>query len=128
MDFAMRYGGVYRHLATVFGVGPKQTTIQVIDDMLHVRHGRKFCIDVSLKDIKSARLFPDRPLGWGIHQFKDGWLIRGSRDGIVELTFGRPIKPTRTPLGGGWFDGPVRSLYVSLVEPDAFIALLMSRR
>ncbi|BBZ15007.1 hypothetical protein [Mycobacterium branderi] len=122
MDFAMRYDRSYRPLATVLGIGPKRTTIRVADGTLHVKHGRVFAIDVPLSEIKSARVLPERPSGWGVHQFKDGWLIRGSRDGIVELTFGSRIKPKKVPGGGDWLASPVGALYISLAEPDSFIA------
>jgi hypothetical protein len=125
VDFAMRYDRWYRPLATVFGLGPKWTTIQVVDDTLRVKHGWAFRIDVPLKDIKSARLVRKRPWAWGVHQAKDGWLVNGSRHGIVEVKFASPVKPKK-PLSSLPFSGPFRSLYLSLTKPDSFIAALNS--
>jgi hypothetical protein len=121
----MRYDRWYRALATVLGIGPKRTMIRVDDDTLHVRHGWMFRIDVPLKDIKSAHLVSARPLAWGIHPMGDSWMVNGSRDGIVELKLAHPVssKSVRT-LTSSW--GEVRSLYISLTDPDSFIAALMS--
>lgn len=59
----------------------------------------------------------------GIHQAGDGSLVNGSRHGSVETSFNRPVKPTKAPTGG-FFNGPVHRLYLSVTEPDAFIAEL----
>ncbi|MBV9319619.1 MAG: hypothetical protein JO106_06860 [Mycobacterium sp.] len=126
MDFAMRYDRWYRPWATLFGLGPKWTTIRVVDDILHVKHGWAFCIDVPLKDIKSARLICERPFALGVHPMGDAWLVNGSRHGIVELKFARPVTSKTAKLWAGtWAE--VRCLYISLTEPDGFIGALKSR-
>lgn len=124
VDFAMRYDGPYRLLAIILGTGPRRTTIRVADGVLRIRHGWVIAIDIPLGLIKSARLISERPLGWGVHQFRDGWLIRGSRNGIVELRFTRPVKPTKVAGGGDWLSAPVGSVYVSLADPGGFLAAL----
>jgi hypothetical protein len=120
MDFAMRYDRWCRLLATVFRMGPKRTVIRIADDMLHIQHGWAFRVDVPLANIASARPYDKRPLAWGVHAAEDGWLVNGSRDGIVRVRFASPVKPARTPLGT-W---PIRSLLISLEKPDAFLAAL----
>jgi hypothetical protein len=100
----------------------------VADGTLHVKFGRNFRMDIPVKDIKSARLLGERrrrSIAWaiGVHQFGDGWLINGSRDGVVELTFDHPVKPKKVPMSP-LLGGPVRSLYLSLTEPSEFIAAL----
>jgi hypothetical protein len=120
----MRYDRWYRPWATVFGLGPKFTTIRVADGTLYVRQGRLFRIEVPLKDIKSAQLHRERRR-WalGIHGGPHGWLINGSRHGIVELTFARPAKPKGLlPKSSTWLGEPVRSLYLSPADPENFIA------
>ena len=125
VDFAMRYDRWYRPLATVLGMGPKRTMIRVDDDTLHIKHGWMFRIDVPLKDIKSAHLVSGRPLAWGIHPMGDSWMVNGSRDGIVELKFAHPVTSKSVQLmSSSW--GEVRSLYISLANPDSFIAALKS--
>lgn len=121
----MRYDRWYRPLATVLGVGPKWTKIRVAEGALHVRHGWVFRIDVPLKDIKSARLVRERPFTWGVHPMGDAWLVNGSRDGVVELKFARPVTSKSVKLlAGSWAE--VSCLYISLTEPESFVAALKS--
>jgi hypothetical protein len=55
----------------------------------------------------------------------DAWLVNGSRHGIVELKFARPVtSKTVKLLAGTWAE--VRCLSISLTEPDSFIAALKS--
>ena len=104
----MRYDRWYRPWATVFGLGPKWTTIRVVGDILHVKHGWAFCIDVALKDIKSARLIRERPSAWGVHPMGDAWLVNGSRHGVVELKFARPVTSKTVKLLAGTWAGIVK--------------------
>jgi hypothetical protein len=104
--------------------------IRVADGMLRVKFGRFFRMDIALEDITSARLLGDRQrrsIVWaiGVHQAGDGWLINGSRHGVVELSFDHPVKPKKVPMSP-LFGGPVHSLYLSLTEPDKFITALNS--
>jgi hypothetical protein len=126
----MRFDRWVRRLVTVFGLGPKRTMIRVADGTLHVKFGRNFQMDIPVEDIKSACPLGERrrrSIVWaiGVHQAGDGWLVNGSRDGIVELTFDPPVKPKKVPMSP-LFGGPVRSLYLSLTEPNEFIAALKS--
>ncbi len=121
----MRYDRWYRPLATVMGLGPKRTSIRVADGALHIKHGWAFRIDVPLHDVKSTRLIRQRPLGWGVHPLGDAWVVNGSRDGIVELNFARPVtSKTVKMLAGDWAE--VRCLYLSLTDPDGFRSALKS--
>jgi hypothetical protein len=125
VDFAMRYDRWYRPLATFLGMGPKRTMIRLDGDALHVKHGWMFRIDVPLTYIKSAHLITARPLAWGIHPMDDAWMVNGSRDGIVELKFAHPGTSKSVKLmSSSW--GEVRTLYLSLADPDSFIAALKS--
>lgn len=44
----------------------------------------------------------------------DVWMVNASRDGIVELKLARPVP------SNSW--GEVRSLYLSLEDPESFVA------
>jgi hypothetical protein len=123
VDFAMRYDGWYRPLATAMGLGPKRTTIRVDDETLHIKHGWAFRLDVPLNIITSARLISGRPFTWGVHSGGDVWMVNASRDGIVELKLARPVTSKSVKLqSNSW--GEVRSLWLSLTDPDGFIAAL----
>ncbi|WP_441958627.1 hypothetical protein [Mycolicibacterium houstonense] len=123
MDFALRYDRWYRPFASLMGLGPLWTTIRVADGRLIVRHGWAFRFQVSLDKIQTVDAIKQRPSSWGVHQATDGWLVNGSRDGIVKITFTEPASTGRVPLAvlsGGSF----RALYLSLAEPAAFVAAL----
>lgn len=121
----MRYDRWYLALATVVGIGPKRTIIRLDNETLHVKHGWMFSIDVPVKDIASARRMAGRPLAWGIHPMGDAWMVNGSRDGIVELKFNHPVTSKSVQmLSSTW--GEVRCLYLSLTDPDGFIAAVQS--
>lgn len=125
VNFAMRYDRWYRPFATVLGLGPKRASIRVADGFLQVRSGWAFAMDVALNNVESARPAPERMWGWGVHQACNGWLVNGSRHGMVEIRFVHPVKPTKAPTAG-LFNKPVRCLYVSVTDPDTFIAALTS--
>jgi hypothetical protein len=118
VDFEMRYDRWLRRLLTVFGVGPKGTMIRVADGTLHVKFGRVFRMDIPVKDIKSARPLGERRrlIVWaiGVHQAGDGWLINGSRVGVVELTFHCPVEPKKVPMAPFSADPSAPSTSVSL--------------
>jgi hypothetical protein len=90
------------------------------------KYGRAFRIDVPLEDIKFARQRTERRR-WaiGVHYTGDGWLVNGSRHGIVELKSSCPVRPKKAP-GGPLLNGPIRTLILSLTEPEKFIAALTS--
>ena len=117
----MRYDRWYRPLATVLGMGPKRTMIQVAGNTLHVKHGWAFQLDVPLNNITSARRVSGRPSSWGVHPGGDVWIVNASRDGIVELKLAKPVtsKSVRRQ-SHSW--GEVRSFYLSLEDPDGFVA------
>ncbi|KLO28076.1 hypothetical protein ABW16_14130 [Mycolicibacter heraklionensis] len=123
VDFPMRYDRWYRPLATVLGLGPGRASIRVADGLLQVRSGWAFAIDIAVNNIESARPAPERMWGWGVHQACNGWLVNGSRHGVVEILLTHGVKPTKAPTAG-WFNKPVRRLYVSVTDPDGFIAAL----
>jgi hypothetical protein len=128
VDFELRCDRWVRRVFTLLGAGPNRTVIRVADGTLYVKFGRSFRMDIALEDIKSARMLSERQqrsIVWaiGVHQTSDGWLINGSRHGVVELRLNPPVKPKKVPMSP-LFGGPVRSLYLSLTEPDAFITAL----
>jgi hypothetical protein len=121
----MRYDRWYRPLATVLGMGPKRTMIRVTGNTLHVKHGWAFQLEIPLNNITSARHISRRPASWGVHTGGDVWLVNASRDGIVELKLARPVTSKSVKFqSNSW--GEVRSLYLSLEDPDGFVAEIES--
>lgn len=123
VDFPMRYDRWYRPLATVLGLGPGRASIRVADGLLQVRSGWAFAMDIALDNIESAQPAPERMWGWGVHQACNGWLVNGSRHGVVQIRLTHAVKPSKAPTAGV-FNRPVRCLYVSVTDPDGFIAAL----
>lgn len=130
MDFALRYDRWYRPFASLMGLGPLWTTIRVADGQLIIRHGWAFRLQVPVDKIEAVNTIHERPMSWGVHQASDGWLVNGSRDGIVKITFIEPVAPGRTltDLFGGTCLYLYLYLYLSLAEPEAFIAALTPPR
>ena len=125
MDFEMRYDRWYRPLAIAVGLGPGRTMIRIDGDTLFVRHGWAFRLDIPVHKIASARTLARRPFSWGVHAAGDLWMVNGSRDGIVEITLSRPVTSRSVKLQtNSW--GEVRTLCLSLVEPDDFVTVLGS--
>jgi hypothetical protein len=121
VEFAMRYDRWYRPLATALGMGPKRTVIRVDGETLHVKHGWAFRLDIPLSDIASASKPSMRPLSWGVHSGGDMWMVNASRDGLVELKLAKPVTSKSVKLqSSSW--GEVRTLYLSLEDPDGFVA------
>ncbi|OBA57449.1 hypothetical protein A5647_23370 [Mycobacterium sp. 1100029.7] len=107
------------------GLGPKFTKIRVDDGTLHVRNGWAFRLDIPLQHIKSACLISARPLTWGVHSTGDEWMVNGSRDGIVKLKLSQPVTSKSIKLQSSTW-GEVRCLYLSLEDPDGFVAAVQS--
>lgn len=93
--------------------------------MLQIKHGWAFRLDIPLNNIRSARLVSRRPFTWGVHTGGDVWMVNGSRDGIVELKLARPVTSKSVKLQSNRW-GEVRSLLLSLTDPEGFIAALTS--
>ncbi|TWS23621.1 hypothetical protein FK268_15250 [Tsukamurella sputi] len=121
MQFAMRYDRWYRPIATAMGLGPRRTSVLVDGEFLRIKCGWAFRLEVPLANIMSARASARRPLAWGVHSAGDLWVVNASRDGIVILEFRRPVTSKSVQrMSTRW--GEVRSLYLSLDDPDGFVA------
>jgi hypothetical protein len=57
----------------------------------------------------------------GVHARRGSWLVKGSHDGLVELVIDPPCYLPRQ-LSTVFRKMEVRSLIISLVDPDGFIA------
>ena len=110
-----------RILMTVLLAGPRQSTIRVDDDAVHVRMGVggwTFVATVPRSSIVAVdRVGRQRVWAWGAHGWKGRWLVNGSNEGLVRLTLD-PRVHART-LG---YPLRVRELILSLAEPDDFVA------
>lgn len=97
-------------------VGPDQIRIQMGDFKLTVPRASIRSVDRSQAKVGGTI---------GMHHRSGRWLVNGSADGLVELTIEPPCYTERR-LTELFIKGRVKSLTLSLVDPDGFIAALQS--
>jgi hypothetical protein len=114
--FPIRFTGLNHGMALV-GMVPSRCSVDLTDEHLHVRMGMWFDLEAPRATVQSAALDTDRVLGWGVHGWRDQWLVNGSSQGLVRITF--------SPTQRAWM-GPVplrvRVLRVSLDDPEGLVA------
>lgn len=118
MALEIRYERWFRPISVPFGLGPKQSSIEVDGDTLTVKMGWGFRAAIPLSSVRSAKRYNGAVLGWGVHGgWRGGWLVNGSSKGIVELTIDPPADARVSGI-------PVRlrTLQVSVTDPDELIA------
>ena len=114
--FAFRYG-LFRPLLSVLAAGPRFSSVELEDDWLRVRMGPSFHADIPRSSIKGARRHSGLVGGIGVHGWRGQWLVNGGIRGVVAVDIDPPAKAK--VLG---FPVRLRTLWVSLKEPEAFIA------
>jgi RimJ/RimL family protein N-acetyltransferase len=111
--FPIRFTGLNRAMA-LLGLGPRRSWVEVDEQMLRVRMGWGFHLDVALAAVRDARL-DDRPVwSWGVHGWRGRWLVNGSSSGIVRVDLEPPghARTMGIPIS-------VRELRVSVEDPAA---------
>jgi hypothetical protein len=120
-EFKMAYWFPLLPLMAVAGAPPFTARIAIDGDELHVAMGWFwFRATVPLRSIVHARRSANAWLSVGVHtDMMGGWVVNGSPLGMVHLT----IEP---PASGRFAGLPIRvsSLWLSLEEPEAFLAAL----
>lgn len=118
--FDIRYDPVLRPLFIAFGMGPRTSHVTVTADEFHVVMGWAFRGRIARSAVVDAR--PARTpliLGVGVHGWAGRWAVNGSRAGAVRLEVNPPAHahvcgvPVR-----------LRTLWLSLADPDGFLAAL----
>jgi hypothetical protein len=126
MWFAIGEAGmdpVSRLTNTLLAGGQGRSGVEVGPDQIRVRMGG-FTLTVPRASIRSASRSQAEIGGtYGMHHRSGQWLVNGSGDGLVELTFEPPCYTKRRPILM-FTRGKVRSLTLSLTDPDGFIAAL----
>ena len=116
--FPIRFTGANQMMGVV-GMTPSRCYVDVDDSHVRVRMGMWFELDTDRSVVRSAEPDHERVLGWGVHGWRDRWLVNGSSSGIVRLTL--------EPSARAWM-GPVplrvRVLRVSVEDPDGLVAAL----
>jgi hypothetical protein len=122
MWFAISEGGLGPVSAvtnTLLAGGRGRSGVEVGPDQIRVQMG-DFKLTVPRASVRSvSRSQADVGKTVGMHHRSGRWLVNGSADGLVELTIEPPVY--RVEMFIRW---KVKSLTLSLADPDEFIAAL----
>ncbi|OBF47536.1 hypothetical protein A5787_10535 [Mycobacterium sp. 852002-50816_SCH5313054-b] len=122
MQTSLRFERWYRPLAVPVGLGPSRSEIRLNAGVLHVKMGWAFEADIPLASITKAEPANERVFAWGVHYSRGRWLVNGSGKGLVALTIEPPVQAKV------WIRSvTLRSLWVSVTDPDALIAACRGR-
>jgi hypothetical protein len=97
----------------------RRGTLELTADTLTVRLGLTWSATVPRSAIASAAPDPTRTISIGAHGWRGEWLVNTSTRGLVVLTIDPPARARclGVPIR-------LRTLHVSLAEPEAFLAAL----
>ncbi len=123
MQTTVRFERWYLPLAVPLGLGPERSEVRVEDQTLHVKMGWAFEAHIPLASIVDAQPTDARPLSRGVHHSRGRWLVNGSGKGLVALTIDPPVRAKCCGVSAS-----VRSLWVSVTDPDALIAACSAGR
>jgi hypothetical protein len=118
-SFGIRYNSFNRLLLGLLGMGPGQSSVVVGDRVVDVTMGWAFRTSFERSVIESVEADDDRVWGWGVHGWRDRWLVNGSSDGLVRITLGEPVDARIC-----FVPWRARVLRVSVDDRDALIAAL----
>jgi len=105
---------------TLMGGGPGRGGVAVDSAVLRMRMA-DFHLDIPRGSVRSAARSEHQTRGTiGVHARRGSWLVNGSHDGLVELVIDPPCYLPRQ-LSTFFRKMEVRSLIISLVDPDGFI-------
>jgi hypothetical protein len=119
--FAIRYSAFNRVFFAMLGLGPGASGVSLDGEAVGVRMGWAFRSSFPRSAVRSAVRESGFVPAWGVHAGRGGvWLVNGSLGGRVRVE----LEPPQQARVCG-FGVTLRSLRVSLEEPDAFIAELL---
>jgi hypothetical protein len=111
-------------LATLSGVGPNSSGVEIDTDQVRVRMGSAFRLDIPRDHIRSVRRSQVKLGGTrGVHRWPGRWLVNGSAQGLVDVVIDPPCR-TERGLSTMFLRAKVHVLTLSLADPDRFIAAL----
>lgn len=110
--------GAWKPVLMITGMLPRWCRVDIDDDALDVRMSWAFQATVPRSSVRSARRRDGwQPLGFGVHGWRDRWLVNGSWNGLVSIEIDPPARARVLGV-------PVRlrELHVSVDDPDALVA------
>jgi hypothetical protein len=121
--FTIRYSPELLPLFLLFGLGPKQSCVQVGQDSISVTMGWGFRATIPRQNVRAIMPDGGSVWGWGVHGWHGTWLVNGLSAGLVRLELEPGVR--------AWVMGvPVRLkvLRLSLNAPDELMSLLRRTR
>jgi hypothetical protein len=105
---------------TLWGGGPGRSGAEVGEDLIRILVPG-FPLEIPRENVQSAeRSFRNLHGTTGVHGGRGKWLANGAPDGLVDITISPPVHTGRS-LATLYRRAEVRSLTLSLVDPDGFI-------
>jgi hypothetical protein len=118
--FAIRVDPLFRWLFAVMGAGARHDLVDVGPQYVQVRLGWLFRTTIDRSAIAGVEHHANMYGGWGAHGWRGRWLVNGSSKGIVQID----LEPRQRAWLLGFWPLRLRVLYVSLIDPDGFLAAL----
>jgi hypothetical protein len=120
MRYQISYNAPSKAILGVIGAGPGKAWVDVDAGAINAKLGWASTVTIPRASIVSVARVERVPrwLGFGMHGTGFGtWALNGSHNGVVKLTFSEPAsgKVLRFPIRP-------KAIYVSLEDPDGFIA------
>lgn len=120
LEFEFSYNAFIRLLMTPMLLGPRYSSVEMIDDRIVVRMGAggwAFGATVPESSVTEVTRVKGPVLGWGVHGWRGLWLVNGSSKGLVRIT----IEPKARGRCLG-FPLRIHELTISLADPDGFVS------
>lgn len=123
--FSISYDEAFIRLSNFFGIGPANSHVQVDDEYIRIRMGWTFQACIPRDAIRSVEQPVKIPHQFGLGaRWRGGtWAVNGSYEGGVRLSI-QPAAKARVMM---FVPVKVGDLYLSLDEPEAFVAALARR-
>ena len=118
-EFAIRHDPWYKWIAVLCGLVPQWSRVTIDGDQVVVWMSYAFRSTFDRSTIRSVTPWSGRVWSWGVHGWRQRWLVNGSSQGIVVLALDPPARARVL----GW-PIHVRELAVSLDDPVGLTAAL----
>jgi hypothetical protein len=114
-----------KFLDTALGGGPGRSGVWVLPERLGIRMST-FTLDVPRSSVRSVASSGEDLHGTtGVHIGRGRALINGCARGLVEIKLDPPLRTGRS-MSSGFLRQVVTSIFLSMEDPDAFIAAASS--
>jgi hypothetical protein len=117
--FRFSYHRLSRLVFALVALAWSRSSVVLRPDRIDVRFGWGFIGSFPRVEVRTAAHRTERVFECGVHGFAQRWVVNGSHRGLVRIVFAAP-QPARV----GVVPVRVRSLTLSLEEPDSFLAAL----